>query len=142
MVVNHRLGSRRVAVICWMILRVHSPCQSILFHPSIHAFYSIHFSFQQLKSYFYFWMSASEDVESQQKGVVFLVWPGPTDGMRQIPNQTDRTLHDKCNAASPIRIAAVHFCLPNTPFFHLLRSIMAMTLGKAYRLRLKFHVGE
>uniref|UniRef100_A0A7S4AGI2 DUF6824 domain-containing protein n=1 Tax=Pseudo-nitzschia australis TaxID=44445 RepID=A0A7S4AGI2_9STRA len=95
----------------------------------------------RLKSYFYFWMSASEDIESQQKGVIFLVWPG-TDGMRQIPNQTDRTLHDKCNAASPIRIAAVHFCLPNTPFFHLLRSIMARTLGKTYRLRLKFHVGE
>jgi len=94
------------------------------------------------KAYFYFWMTAAEDVESQQKGVVFLVWPGPTEGVRNIPNQTDRTLHMKCNEASPIRLAAVHFCYPNTPFFQLLRSIMAMTLSMTYRLRLKFHVGE
>ena len=87
-------------------------------------------------------MSASDDVESQQKGVVFFVWPGPTAGMRNMPNQTDRALHHKCNDAAPIRIAAVHFCFPNEPFYHLLRSIMTMTLGIAYRLRLKFHVGE
>ncbi|VEU42654.1 unnamed protein product [Pseudo-nitzschia multistriata] len=95
-----------------------------------------------MKANFYFWMTAAESVESQQKGVVFLVWPGPNDTLRAIPNQTDRALHCKCNAAAPIRIAAVHFCLPNKPFFHLLRNIMAATLGLAYRLRLKFHVGE
>jgi hypothetical protein len=95
-----------------------------------------------MKANFYFWMSAAEDVESQQKGVVFLVWPGNTSSMRNIPSQKDRTLHVKCNDAAPIRIAAVHFCFPNEPFFHLLRSVMAMTLGINYRLRLKFHVGE
>lgn len=131
----------------------------------------------RLKAYFYFWMIASNDVESQQKGVVFLVWPSsnfkrdedtgsscddnisniPTaDGttassptksastfqQRKIPSQLDRELHDKCNAAAPIRLAAVHFCFPNNPFFHLLRSVMTMTLGIHYRRRLKFHVGE
>lgn len=96
----------------------------------------------RLKAYFYFWMSAAEDVESQQKGVVFLVWPGDSANVRNIPNQRDRTLHIKCNDAAPIRLAAVHFCFSNEPFFHLLRSIMAMTLGAVYRLRLKFHVGE
>lgn len=101
-----------------------------------------HQSGYQSKAYFYFWMTAAEDVESQQKGVVFLVWPGPTEGARSIPNQIDRALHMKCNEASPIRLAAVHFCYPNTPFFQLLRSIMTMTLNMTYRLRLKFHVGE
>jgi len=96
----------------------------------------------RLKAYFYFWMSASEDVESQQKGVVFLVWPGNTTMARNIPNQRDRALHMKCNNAAPIRIAAVHFCYPNASFFHLLRSIMAMTMSVSYRLRLRFHVGE
>lgn len=96
----------------------------------------------RLKAYFYFWMSAAEDVESQQKGVVFLVWPGNNSHVKNIPSQKDRALHMKCNAAAPIRITAVHFCFPNEPFFHLLRSIMAMTLGLTYRLRLKFHVGK
>jgi len=98
--------------------------------------------FVRLKAYFYFWMSAAEDVESQQKGVVFLVWPGTTRSVRNIPSQKDRVLHMKCNDAAPIRIAAVHFCFPNEPFYHFLRSIMTMTLGMNYRLRLKFHVGE
>ena len=87
-------------------------------------------------------MAASEDLESQRKGVVFLVWPGNFANVRKIPNQRDRALHTKCNDAAPIRVAAVHFCFPNEPFFHLLRSIMAMTMSLTYRLRLKFHVGE
>lgn len=98
--------------------------------------------FTRLKAYFYFWMAASEDLESQRKGVVFLVWPGNFANVRKIPNQRDRALHTKCNDAAPIRVAAVHFCFPNEPFFHLLRSIMAMTMSLTYRLRLKFHVGE
>ncbi len=97
---------------------------------------------QQLKTYFYFWMSAAEDVESQRKGVVFLVWPGANSSVRNIPSQKDRLLHMQCNNAAPIRITAVHFCFPNEPFFHFLRSIMTMTLGITYRLRLKFHVGK
>ncbi|OEU23355.1 hypothetical protein FRACYDRAFT_233528 [Fragilariopsis cylindrus CCMP1102] len=108
-----------------------------------------------IKAYFYFWMVASNDVETQQKGVVFLVYPtiskkdggsgsskGATISQMMLPNQIDRILHKKCNEAAPIRIAAVHFCLPNTPFFHLLRSVMTMTLPVSYRNRLKFHVGE
>jgi len=98
--------------------------------------------FVRLKTYFYFWMSAAEDVESQRKGVVFLVWPGKNSSIRNIPSQKDRLLHMQCNDAAPIRLAAIHFCFPNEPFFHFLRSIMTMTLGMTYRLRLKFHVGE
>ena len=98
--------------------------------------------FVRLKAYFYFWMTAAEDVESQQKGVVFLVWPGGSQSIKNIPSQKDRILHQKCNDAAPIRIAAVHFCFPNEPFYHFLRSIMTMTLGRSYRLRLKFHVGK
>jgi hypothetical protein len=114
-------------------------CFVKLFH--IHAFVK-NTQQQQLKAYFYFWMSAAEDIESQQKGVVFLVWPGNNSHARNTPSEKDRALHTKCNAAAPIRVVAVHFCLPDEPFFHLLRSIMAMTLGMTYRLRLKFHVGE
>jgi len=87
-------------------------------------------------------MAASEDLESQQKGVVFIVWPGSSSSARNIPSQSDRELHKKCNAAAPIRVAAVHFCYPDEPFFHILRSVMAMTMSITYRLRLKFHVGE
>jgi len=96
----------------------------------------------RLKAYFYFWMAASEDIESQQKGVVFLVWPGTSSSVLNLPCRNDRILHMKCNQAAPIRIAAVHFCFPNETFFHLLRSMMAMTLAINYRYRLKFHVGE
>lgn len=98
--------------------------------------------FVRMKSYMYFWMAAAEDVESQQKGVVFLVWPGTSQSIKNIPCQKERMLHMKCNGAAPIRIAAVHFCFPNEPFYHFLRSIHAMSMGRAYRLRLKFHVGE
>jgi hypothetical protein len=123
-----------------------TPCLFHLFtHSPIHA-YTHHPPIRKLKAYFYFWMAASNDVETQQKGVVFLVWPTinkeGTTISQMIPNQTDRKLHIKCNEAAPIRICAVHFCFPNTPVFHLLRSVMTMTLGVSYRNRLKFHVGE
>jgi len=165
------------------------------------------------KAYFYFWMIASNDIESQQKGVVFLVWPtldtnnqnqnqntttttssstsssGSRDRDRDcdcdrrghnstatststaststsiststststtvsnksksnsflkqtIPSDTDIKLHVKMNAAAPIRFCAIHFCYPNRPFFHVLRSVMSMTLGISAMSRLKFHVGE
>jgi len=47
-------------------------------------------------------------------------------------------LHD----AIPLRSCSHHFCLPDKPYFHALRSLYALAHGTSSRSRLKFHIGE
>lgn len=93
----------------------------------------------------YFLWIAGDDIESQQKGIVVLLWPNP-DISKSI--KLRYPMHNGVNYAQmivqavPVRVTAIHFCAPgDNPFFMILRSVLAMTLGKK-RSRLKFHSGE
>jgi len=85
---------------------------------------------------------ASEDVETQRNGVVIIFWPG-SDKNITIPRSKHRSLVRKIFNGIPTRCASFHFCFPNTPFFHIMRSILALTLTPMReRTRVKLHMGE
>ena len=96
----------------------------------------------------YFMCVAADSVESQRRGMVLLFYPSPDsmgfDGdsmFKTLPSPNDRKLADRFNVAIPIRICAVHLCLPDTLFFRLFRSAMVLSFQSSSRLRLKTHTG-
>lgn len=100
---------------------------------------------QWYKILLYFLWIAGGDVESQQKGIVLLLWPNPdiADSLKlRYPINRGGDLVKSVFECVPVRVAAFHFCTPeNSPFFQVLRSVFALTLGRK-RSRLKFHSGH
>jgi hypothetical protein len=113
---------------------------------------------------------ASEDIESQQKGVLIVAWPSdgvnnnytPSDD-RASSNEssTDNSDHSvweetlrpninnvegyyqlKVFNALPIRIAAVHFCFADRPIFRIIVTLFYFAAGPHLRTRFKMHMGE
>jgi hypothetical protein len=88
-------------------------------------------------------LAASDDVETQRKGITSIVWPGrkPYAGDETASVKWDRILFMKRIYANlPIRTCSIHFCLPDTPIFQIMRSLIILSMP-AYRQRMKFHVG-
>ena len=88
-------------------------------------------------------LAASDDVETQRKGITSIVWPGrkPVAGDNASSVKWDRVLFMKRIYENlPIRTCSIHFCLPDTPVFQIMRSLIVLTMP-SYRHRMKFHVG-
>mmetsp|Transcript_12049 Transcript_12049/g.34535 ORF Transcript_12049/g.34535 Transcript_12049/m.34535 type:complete len:501 (-) Transcript_12049:187-1689(-) len=98
----------------------------------------------RVKILIYVIMAASEDVETQRKGITSIVWPGTKmpEGDNVHNLKFNRIMFMKRVYENlPIRTCSVHFCLRDTPMTKVLRSIFVLTLSQ-YMQRLKFHVGE
>jgi len=99
----------------------------------------------RVKILIYITLAASEDVETQKKGLTSIVWPGKKlPASDHIDNvQVNRILFLKrVYACLPVRTCSLHFCAPSTPFFQLMRSLIVVTMSKETMNRIKFHVGE
>lgn len=59
-----------------------------------------------------------------------------------IPDDDSRSTGKRFFEAIPIRMCALHFCLPNTPFFQMIRHVSLLILGDNYRTRVKTHQGD
>ena len=99
----------------------------------------------QYKILLYFLWIAGDDVESQQKGIVLIVWPNPDIAKSlklRYPINNGGRLFQMVLQCAPMRVAACHFCAPpNDPFFRILYSVLALCSGGT-RSRLNFHSGE
>eukprot|EP00531_Pseudo-nitzschia_arenysensis_P004538 CAMPEP_0116145480 /NCGR_PEP_ID=MMETSP0329-20121206/16616_1 /TAXON_ID=697910 /ORGANISM="Pseudo-nitzschia arenysensis, Strain B593" /LENGTH=503 /DNA_ID=CAMNT_0003641089 /DNA_START=98 /DNA_END=1605 /DNA_ORIENTATION=- len=87
---------------------------------------------------------ASDDVETQQKGITTIIWPGtktPKDD--QVGNlKFDRILFLKrVFEFLPVRTCSMHFSFPSTPFFQVIRTLFMLSMPSLIK-RMKFHVGE
>jgi len=93
----------------------------------------------------YFLLVAGDDIESQQKGIIVLAWPNPdiAESFKlQYPINSGGRLVQMILQCVPVRVTAFHFCTPeNDPFFKVVRSVFALSLG-GKRSRLKFHSGK
>lgn len=91
-------------------------------------------------------MVVSEDVESQQKGVVLVVWPGGSGNdwkFEQARNPRAYYLLKIRHEVIPMRFAAYHYCMPDNPVFRLIRSFAVLFMGMDGRLknRMRLHIG-
>ena len=106
---------------------------------------TIQYTTLKVKILLYTLYTASEDVETQKMGITSIVWPGST---------TNTTFTDDTNSIAvdkvifmkrvyenlPVRTCSIHMCLPDTPFYQMMKSLMILTMS-TYRKRMKFHVG-
>ncbi|KAL3909637.1 MAG: hypothetical protein SGILL_008008 [Bacillariaceae sp.] len=88
----------------------------------------------------YFWQALAEDETSQRLGTVMLLFFHIMDGT-VIPDAEMRNILVRIMDACPIHSSAVHYCLPNTPFCHALKTAYLLVIGKRFRSRSRFHVG-
>ena len=87
------------------------------------------------------WVVASNDIATQQKGGVLIIW----NGLNQFkaPARSDQLLVRRMFRAIPLRICGIHFCFPDSPFFRAVKGIFTLVVGTAeHRNRLRFHIGE
>jgi len=59
-----------------------------------------------------------------------------------VPDADSSSMGKRFFEAIPIRMCSFHFCLPDTPFFRMIRHIFLLILGENYRTRVKAHQGE
>ena len=117
----------------------------------------------RFKILFYLHWVASEDVETQQKGVVIVAWPcdeaTPNGGgstatdsnndvrltwekvLRPQMNKRLVELHKKMNRAMPVRITANHGYFPDTPFHRALSTLYYFGMESRQRRLYKAHHG-
>jgi hypothetical protein len=92
----------------------------------------------------YLMLAASDDVETQRMGICSVVLPGVKFSAQKESNSInlDRIVFMKRVYGSlPIRTASIHFCLPNTPFTSLFKTVFILTMP-SFRKRMKFHAGK
>jgi hypothetical protein len=122
-----------------------------------------------MKVLYYLQWVATEDLETQQKGLVGVFWWPTTSGitptklesnhnqssdsepeessacfqkgLSYVPGPTDHIVGARLFDGSPARTVAMHICLPDKPGFNFLRSSLALGLNSA-RHRIKVHTGE
>lgn len=83
----------------------------------------------------------TDDLETQRRGIVFVIWPGPTkDWQLTVPDKKEHIVGGKVFASMPARICAVHFCCRDGPVFRVIKACFALMLGKD-RSRIRFDTG-
>jgi len=100
-----------------------------------------HNHIMRVKIFLYILTVAAECEETQQKGITFVMWPGKDTNIR-VPETEERLICRKSFSAFPLRIAGFHFCWPNTPLFHFVRSFFILVMSSQTRVRVNFHSGE
>jgi len=95
---------------------------------------------------------ASEDIETQRKGIVIVGWLFDEDGgakestweggIRPGFRKRLRAYHQKQNASLPVREACIHQCFKNTPFFYALSAMYVFGLDSYHQSIYRRHVGE
>mmetsp|Transcript_22713 Transcript_22713/g.48209 ORF Transcript_22713/g.48209 Transcript_22713/m.48209 type:complete len:481 (+) Transcript_22713:126-1568(+) len=89
----------------------------------------------------YMFYSISDDIESQRKGITYLCWAGSNEIGGRLPKKADVDIISRMQLGIPLRTCSTHFCLPDKPYFHVIRTVFAMA-HVVFRSRLKFHIGE
>lgn len=114
------------------------------------------------KIHIYLWFVASEDIETQRKGMVLIIYhdpnitnsstspnskdhTAPNDGQdtRALPNSAwVRTYKKYLMAGRLVRQCAFHLCTPDTPYYHFIQLYCTLLAEPEIRCHMKFHVGR
>jgi len=84
---------------------------------------------------------ASENVESQKRGVIFIIISSKIS-FSVLPSPDNQRFAQKMNDSFPIRLVAMHFCIPETMYYRMLQSIVLLSHTSETRFRYKTHFGK
>merc|ERR1712032_727309 len=102
---------------------------------------------------------ASEDIETQRNGYVFIVIHNPdicevttkkksstkgnnSEDTRAFPDIKWGRILAKWRESIPLRLVACHVCTPDSPYYRMIRSWQTFLCPPHLRCRLKFHKGQ
>lgn len=88
--------------------------------------------------------AGNDDLESQRKGIVMIVWsggPGKDWKIAHIPDARARHLATIRHEVTAIRYAAYHFCIGDNPILRLIRNFIVFCGGGLSKSRMQFHIG-
>jgi hypothetical protein len=86
-------------------------------------------------------MAAAGDVETQQKGMVGVFYQS-NQSARTFDTISDRVETRRTFSCIPLRVSAVHVCVPDSPAFSLIKAVAMASVAPEVRLRMRFHSGE
>lgn len=90
----------------------------------------------------YIFSVASNDTESQRKGLVSILWPEGNFTNIPMPfHKESRRLMKAVMDGIPIRRPVTHFCMPDNIYWQLLRSFWISFVSERMRARTQFHIG-
>ena len=123
----------------------------------------------RIKILWYMYWIASEDIESQRKGVVIIGWPSDSiinqsddetnsnggwggsddsednvweESLRQNLVVREGVYQVKALDGLPLRIAALHLCFEDRPIYRLLNSLFHFSMNPYLKARYKVHIGK
>lgn len=120
----------------------------------------------RIKILWYMFWVASEDIESQRKGVVIIGWPNDSavvddevkscesdsgedfsnsaweNSLRPSLRVIEGSYQGKAMEGLPMRVAAFHICFTDRPIFRIVNTLFYFSLSTEMRLRYKVHIGE
>jgi hypothetical protein len=91
----------------------------------------------QLKIVLYLITEASEDVESQKRGLVILIWPGMCGSIppSKSGSTVDRRLGNDFQMAIPLRVVSIQFGYESSKLLKFARILLVALMQKAIRVR-------
>lgn len=92
-----------------------------------------------MKVVLYIMWVASEDIVTQQRGLITIIWPDPET--RMIPDYKMHVAAKKIVDGFPVRGCAMHMCFPENLGFRMLKAQIGLAMPKSFLQRLKLHLG-
>ena len=83
----------------------------------------------------------ADDVTTQCKGAVVLIFPDKAPNAQPM-NRRDAFMLNKYINYIPLRWSAMHFCIPDEPVFHIVRTLSLALIGPAGRKICRLHSGS
>jgi hypothetical protein len=88
----------------------------------------------------YMYMCLAEDIETQKKGCVFIVFH-PSPGTQVCASAEERGFVQRLMSSIPIRVSAIHVCLHDDAISKIIKSVFLVAIGPEGRARTRIHTG-
>jgi hypothetical protein len=94
----------------------------------------------KMRALFYGCMCASEDEETQQRGLAFVAIPGHIDNASCLDRLESARIMPPMFSALPVRLVAFHFCIETIAFAPIFNAAV-MAFAKQIQVRVRAHHG-
>jgi len=95
-----------------------------------------------MKLLLYYFQCLSEDLESQKRGILLISFPSINFDPSTVSDPKAKRLIYVLLASTGVRIAGSHLCLPGTPWFRALGSLLLLAYTPSLRARTRLHFGK
>jgi hypothetical protein len=94
----------------------------------------------KIKNALYMYMCLAEDIETQKKGCVFIVFR-PSPSTQVCASAEERGFVQRLMSSIPIRVSAIHVCLYDDALSKIIKSVFLVAIGPEGRARTRIHTG-